>query len=213
MARLKFGVWNIEWMNDLFTGDPPVFKSDDDEIRGPRKVNTVAQRKNDIAGVINELELDVLVIIEGPNRIEELNQFFELDIVNGVWQCTVQSSGSQSVGLAVRTDTGNFDTNPFTWFDIATNEEAKVLKVATNQFVMDTDDDNLKELHKFERRPLYASINCFDNTQFRILGLHLKSKGVFDALEWSKWWAKADGNRKKYLLNVSNYEQNFLIRI
>jgi len=210
MAQLKFAVWNIEWMNDLFTGDPPVFKPDADTVRGPKRNNTVAQRKADIAGVINEAAIDVLVIVEGPNRIEELNGFFTQAIVNGDWTCAVQSAGAQSVGIAVRTDTGNFAASPITWFDVMNHDEAKVLKTVTNEFQMDTDDDILKELHKFERRPLYASVNCFDGTSFRVLGIHLKSKGVFDALEWSKWWAKADGNRKKILAQCFQLRTEFL---
>jgi len=27
MAEIQFGVWNIEWMNSLFEGDPPQFKA------------------------------------------------------------------------------------------------------------------------------------------------------------------------------------------
>ena len=37
--------------------------------------------------------------------------------------------------------------------------EASALKLPTDPFTMDTDDDELLEYHKFERRPLYASIN------------------------------------------------------
>ena len=39
MAEIQFGVWNIEWMNSLFEGDPPQFKAGDTKVRGPRKNN------------------------------------------------------------------------------------------------------------------------------------------------------------------------------
>ena len=34
MPIINFGVWNMEWMNDLFTNGP-AFKGDDETVRGP----------------------------------------------------------------------------------------------------------------------------------------------------------------------------------
>ena len=113
MAEIQFGVWNIEWMNSLFEGDPPQFKAGDTKVRGPRNNNTVDDRIADVSGVINEMGLQSLVVVEGPNRVEELQLFFDRDEINGDWKCTVQQSGAQSVGLAVRTDTGVFQDPPF----------------------------------------------------------------------------------------------------
>ena len=41
MTEIRLGVWNIEWMNSLFEGDPPQLKQGDIAIRGPRRNNTV----------------------------------------------------------------------------------------------------------------------------------------------------------------------------
>jgi hypothetical protein len=210
MAQIKFGVWNIEWMNDLFTGDPPVFKPDDSKVRGPKSRNTVLERRVDIAGVINEIDLAALVIVEGPNRPEELQLFFDSVEVAGDWICAVQRSGAQSVGIAVRVDRGEFANPPMTHFDSSLSNEAPILKEATDPFQMDTDKDGLDEIHKFERRPLYAEIRLSDGTKFRVLGVHLKSKGIFNALEWSAWWARAEGNRKKLLAQSFQLRENFL---
>jgi hypothetical protein len=207
---INFGVWNIEWMNDLFTGDTPVFRPDGDVVRGPRRDNTVAQRRADVAGVINDLDLDAMVIVEGPNRVEELQLFFDQDTVNGDWRCAVQSSGAQSLGLAVRVDRGAFADPPFAWFDVATAPEAAALKAATDPFQMDSDGDEVDEVHKFERRPIYAELRPAGGPPFRVLGVHLKSKGIFDALEWSKWWARAEGNNRKLLAQCFHLRQHFL---
>jgi len=59
-------------MNSLFEGDPPQFKSGDTKVRGPIKNNTVDDRIAYISGVINEMDLQALVVVEGPNRVEEL---------------------------------------------------------------------------------------------------------------------------------------------
>lgn len=209
MASFKFGVWNVEWMNDLFQGDPPTFKPDDETIRGPKRGNTVKERREDISGVINELDVKALVVVEGPNRAEELQLFFDAPEVDGDWRCVVQRSGAQSVGLAVRVDGGEFQDPPFSQFDSSSND-APILKKATDPFQMDTDRDGLDEVHKFERRPLYAEINLNNGEKFRVLGVHLKSKGVFGALEWSSWWARAEGNRKKLLAQCYQLRQGFL---
>jgi hypothetical protein len=41
-------------------------------------------------------------------------------------------------------------------------------------------------------------------------GLHLKSKGIFDAYEWSKWWQMADANRRKLLAQATQLRLRFL---
>ena len=45
-------------------------------MRSPRKNNTVDDRISDIAGVINEMNLQTLVV-EGPDRVGELQLFFD----------------------------------------------------------------------------------------------------------------------------------------
>ncbi len=174
-------------MNSLFEGDPPHFKTGDTKVRGPRKNNTVSDRIADVSGVINEMDLQALVVVEGPNRVEELQLFFNRDEINGDWKCAVQQSGAQSVGLAVRTDTGAFQDPPFSQFDSSLADQAPLLKEITDPFLVDTDRDDLDELHKFERRPLYTEVHLANGKSFRILGVHLKSKGVFNALERAAW--------------------------
>ena len=208
MAQIKFALWNAEWFNELFTGNPPDFKSYYE--KGYMTKEIIGHRMRDLTGVINDINSDIWVIVEGPNQSSELQLFFDQHSINGDWQCVVQPAGAQSVGLAVRTDTGFFSDPPFDWFDIATSPEAVALKAATSGFTMDTDGDGIEEVHKFERKPLYASINLADGKKFRVVGLHLKSKGIFDSLEWAKWWAKADGNRKKIVAQCHQLRTNFL---
>jgi exonuclease III len=208
MAQLKFALWNAEWFNELFTGNPPEFKSYYEKGYMTKKL--IGHRIRDLTGVINDINSDIWVLVEGPNQSSELQLFFDQNDINGNWQCVVQPSGAQSIGLAVRTDTGLFANTPFEWFDIENSPEAELLKAATNEFRMDTDADGIEEVHKFERKPLYVSIHMADGKTFRIVGLHLKSKGIFEALEWSKWWAKADGNRKKIVAQCHQLRTNFL---
>ena len=145
-----------------------------------------------------------MVLVEGPSGGEELQMFFDAD-VEGTWQTVPQPSKgrTQNIGLAVRTDLGRFKDPSLQQFD--TNEME-----AFGVFLADTDDDGIEENYKFERRPVYAEIVPAVGHPFRILGLHVKSKGIFTAYEWSKWWSMADGNRRKLLAQVSQIRQRFL---
>ena len=70
------------------------------------------------------MDLHTLVVVEGPNRVEELQLFFDQDEIDGDWKCTFQQSGAQSVGLAVRTDAGVFQDPPFSQFDSSLADQA-----------------------------------------------------------------------------------------
>ena len=205
MTPIKFVVWNMEWLNDLFgpNDQPPAFRPDDETpYHTPHA--TVRQRRDDLAGVIDELAPDVLVIVEGPNRAGELQLFFDEDVA-GQWQVQVQYSKGQSQNncVAVRVDGGKFDDPPFKFFDTNNIE-------AFDPFFVDTDDDEINEQHKFERRPLYVEVRPKEGRNFRVLGLHLKSKGIFKSYEWSKWWSMADANRRKILAQATQLRLGFL---
>jgi endonuclease/exonuclease/phosphatase family metal-dependent hydrolase len=133
-----------------------------------------------------------------------LELFFDQD-VDGDWAVTVQYSKgqSQNIGLAVRVDQGKFVDPPFKFFDTNNLHEF-------DPFLVDTDDDEIQENYKFERRPLYVEVDPMGGEKFRILGLHLKSKGIFEALEWSKWWQMADANRRKILAQATQLRLAFL---
>jgi endonuclease/exonuclease/phosphatase family metal-dependent hydrolase len=154
--------------------------------------------------VLNDLSPDIVVMVEGPNRTGEVELFFNND-VDGRWKVHAQHSKgqSQNVCVAVRIDQDKFSDPPFSIYD--TNNIT-----AFDPFVVDTDDDEIKEQHKFERRPLYVEINPSHGFRFRILGLHLKSKGIFKSYEWSKWWQMAEANRKKLLAQTTQLRLEFL---
>lgn len=205
MAKIKLVVWNMEWMNDLFVAnDEPVGFRPDDHSPYHTSDSTIRQRRDDLSAVLEELNPDVVVIVEGPNRDGELQLFFDSDMP-GEWVTKVQYSKgqSQNLGIAVRIDTGMFEDPAFKHFD--TNNIA-----AFDPFMVDTDEDDIEENYKFERRPLYAELNPKEGSSFRILGLHLKSKGVFKSYEWSKWWQMADANRKKIFAQATHLRLNFL---
>jgi endonuclease/exonuclease/phosphatase family metal-dependent hydrolase len=205
MPDLKFVLWNVEWMNDLFgPNDQPAAFRPDQEEPFHHKGTTIRKRRNDLSGVLNELGPDIVVVVEGPDRSEELQLFFDQDI-EGQWKTEIQPSKGQlqNIGVAVRIDQNKFEEPPFTRFDTKEID-------SFGSFQIDTDDDGIKELYSFERRPLLVEIQVVGGRRFRILGLHLKSKGIFTAYEWSKWWQIADANRRKILAQATQLRLRFI---
>ncbi len=205
MTPVKLVTWNMEWMNDLFTaGSGPAAFRADDAVPQHNKEATVRRRRDDLSGVLNELEADIVVVIEGPNRTEELQLFFDTD-VDGEWMTYVQATKgqTQNIGIAARMDTRKFQHPPIEPIDT-------VVVPAFDYFLIDVDDDGVEERYKFERRPLYTGVLLGTGSEFRILGLHLKSKGIFDAYEWSKWWQVADANRRKLLAQATQLRMKFI---
>ena len=193
----------MEWMNDLFdtTGK---FRPDDDKPLHSSDT-TIFTRRRHLAGVIDDIKPDIVISIEAPNTQQEFQLFFDSD-VEGEWKTILQSTrgSSQCIGCAIRTDTGLFHSqDPILQFDSG-------LIPAFNPFEMENEEDSIIEKYKFERLPLYAEINLVNQKKFRLLGVHLKSKGIFNAYEWSKWWSVADGNRKRILAQCSQLRQKFL---
>jgi len=204
MSNLKFVVWNMEWLNDLF--DPNGnFYPDDHKPHHSSTGTTVKNRRDDLKGVIEEISPDVIVVVEGPNKQSELKLFFDTD-VTGSWSVALQPTkgSSQCIGCAVRTDTGKFDNAaPLKWIDTTGIKEFE-------PFELKNEENEIIEKYKFERLPFYAEVKTKEGNVFRLLGLHLKSKGIFSAFEWSKWWAVSDANRKKILAAASQIRLNFL---
>jgi endonuclease/exonuclease/phosphatase family metal-dependent hydrolase len=77
-------------------------------------------------------------------------------------------------------------------------------------FFFDTGEDKIPEWFRYERRPLYVEITLADGATFRVIGLHLKSKGIFSAYEWSRWWSLADANRERLLAQCRHFRRGFL---
>lgn len=204
METLKFISWNMEWMNDLFDQNGN-YRSDNAKPQHSTDT-TVKTRREHLSGVINDLKPDVITIVEGPNKQSELQLFFDSD-VDGTWKTILQptSRSTQCIGCAVRIDTGKFDnTMPVKHFDLTNDLVFAPFEIKSEE------GSGIIEKYKFERLPLYAEIKTAAGNTFRVLGLHLKSKGIFDAYEWSKWWAIAEANRKKILAQSARVRHEFL---
>jgi hypothetical protein len=193
------------WMNDLFVAETQTaaFKPDD-AVPSHHRDATVRERRDDLSGVIEDLSPDVVVLVEGPTQTDELQLFVDED-VQGEWRAEVQTSPgmSQCLGVAARVDTDRFEDPPIERFETG---EIEVF----GGFLTDVDEDGIQEQYGFERKPVYAEVKPKEGRAFRVLGLHLKSKGIFTSYGWSKWWQIADANRRKILAQASQLRLQFL---
>ena len=223
---MKLAVWNMEWLNDLVVSSTGELKPADTNVRGPRppwerEGPTVGERIALLREGITDLDPDILVVVEGPDLTEDLEAIMAA-ISDADWEIYSQRSryprepggnpvqaSTQCVGIAIRTDRGLFADPPLTIFDTE-DPAAGLIHQATNPFFFDMGADRVTEWFRYERRPLYVEINPSAGAPFRILGLHLKSKGVFDALEWSQWWKIADSNRERLLAQCRHVREDFL---
>ena len=226
---LKLVCWNMDWFADLFAEDEegrPILKPDDMIVRGPSRANqpgvgpTVAHRLRLLKKAIIDIDPDIIVLLEGPGRSEALKLFFDL-LGHGEWACYAQRSRyvhlpggavketSRCVGLAVRTDTSRFATEPVAFFD-AEDQASGVFHRATESFFAEWTRNSTTEWFRFETRPLYAEVRPVAGTPFRILGVHLKSRGFFGGYEWSRWLVEAEANRSRFSALARRLRQDFL---
>ena len=226
---LKLVSWNMDWFADLFAEDEdgrPVLKPEDMVVRGPSPLNrpgaapTVAHRLRLMKKAIVDLDPDVVLVLEGPNRTEALQHFFDL-VGHGEWVCHVQRSSylhlpqgpvretRRCVGLAVRTDTGRFAPQPLTIHDTA-DPASGVIHRATESFFAESSRDLATEWFRFETRPLYVEIYPQAGVPFRLLGVHLKSRGFFGGFEWSRWLVQAEASRARFTALAYRLRQQFL---
>ncbi len=223
---MKLAVWNMEWLNDLVDSNSGALKPGDRNVRGPRppwenEGPTVAERVALLREGLADLDPDILLIVEGPDRTEDM-EILMASISDAEWAIYIQRSrfpsapdnsrqntSTQCVGIALRTDRGVFANTPMTIMD-SEDPAAGLIHTATEPFFLDLGADKVPEWFRYERRPLWVTIHPAQGSDFNIMGLHLKSKGIFAAHEWSRWWQLADANRMRLLAQCRQIREAFL---
>lgn len=223
---MKLAVWNMEWLNDLVDSSAGALKPNDRNVRGPRppwknEGPTVAERITLLREGLADLDPDILLIVEGPDRTEDM-EILMAAISDAEWVIHIQRSrfpsapdntrqntSTQCVGIALRTDRQKFADTPMTTTDVE-DPAAGLIHLATEPFFLDHGADKVPEWFRYERRPLWVTVHPAQGSDFNIMGLHLKSKGIFAAYEWSRWWQLADANRMRLLAQCRHIREAFL---
>lgn len=174
---LKIGVYNVEWMRDLFNTDGV-----------PKMTGKELIRSQQLGEVISAMNPDFLGIVEGPNTLVDGSKTASAQLE--IWTQTFipgsnfkgihgfPSAGQQELCAIYNPDKVNVLFTP----------EVKEGKRFDEPFLQDTTNRLIKEQYKHYRPPLELSILGLDNALItRVIIAHTKSKGIFDMVDYARF--------------------------
>lgn len=179
---MKIMNWNIEWMNNWFSGnDTPVWGSNS---LSATHAKTCAAKA---AAVIKDVAPDLLCIQEGPSATAEMDLFLadHLSDANGpIFEAIIgRDGGAQKLYVLRRRD------GKFVAMDRATDPLTQAL---ADVWDADVNGDMLLEGYDFTRLPLVVDVDPIGSAPIRVIVLHTKSKFVkFGETKWN------DPNRRQ----------------
>ncbi len=95
MKRLRIASYNVEWMNNLFEKDQAKLRTAKGRGMG-RQVDSAESVAKKIAGVIGEIDAEIIGIQEGPAKIEQM-KFFNKKFLGNAYDVFGMESGTQSI--------------------------------------------------------------------------------------------------------------------
>lgn len=198
MPTLRFAVYNVEWMTNLFFTDGTPKTSENFKKGKDRKQ---ARRGQRLASIVKKIDADILCIVEGPgshkgrktNAADQLRAWLELHGLAGKYSSMngFPSRGRQELCAIYKKDKVQCVHHP---------EEKKDRDSFNEDFVVKTSDRLTKEVHNHYRPPLEISVRGPDEEGtelMRIILAHTKSKGVFGSVDFARFEQLSDFNRRK----------------
>ena len=175
--KLRIGVYNVEWMRELFETDG-----------SPKTTGKEAVRSRQLARIIQAMDPDFLGIVEGPDTLVSglkttsgqldlwANEFIpghDFKAVHGF-----PSAGQQELGAMFKSSK----------LKVLFTPEVKEGERFDQPFLMDTTNRMIKEQYKHYRPPLEVSILAMDDRLLsRVIIAHTKSKGIFDKVDYARF--------------------------
>lgn len=195
--KLKFAVYNMEWMKDLFFRDgapkTPTEPQEDDRKDGERSVL--------LAEVVKAMDPDFLGITEGPDTLADGSKTSSTQLeawrdLHGLDSNYTAVHGFASGGQQELC--GLFKRNKM---NVVHSPEARKSKHPFNvPFLVDTTDSLIKEQFKHFRAPLELLLQdpSDDTIEIgRVIVVHAKSKGIFDSVDLARFEQLSERNRRK----------------
>jgi endonuclease/exonuclease/phosphatase family metal-dependent hydrolase len=165
VARYVFATVNGEWMNDWFTPDSadgvawrPTFVRDGEECDTERAAGL-------LAGLIADLDADVVALEEAPSRAAELALFVDTHLAGRYRFLIGDSGGSQKLGLLVK---------PAVEAEL---EAPAGLADLIEPWLADVDGDAVVNEYEFTRDPLVCRL-ALDGRPLTLVVAHLKSNFI-----------------------------------
>lgn len=195
--RLRFAVYNVEWMKDLFSRDGTPKQVG----QGSTEDQKDADRSVLLADVVQAMNPDILGIVEGPDTLKsgnktaskQLEAWCQLHGLDANYKGVhgFASGGQQELCALYRKNKVHVVHKP----------EKKASKHPFNEpFLVDTTESLIKAQYKHYRQPLELSVRKANDTSAelgRIIVAHTKSKGIFDAVDMARFEQLSERNRRK----------------
>lgn len=185
--NLRIGVYNMQWMRDLFQTDG-----------NPITTGKEGTRSQQLAEIVAAMNLDFLGIVEGPDTL-----------VNGSKTASVQLENWVNHFIPGNTYKGIHGFPSAGQQELCAIYDASKIKVVfapemkdgerfNEPFLMDTTNRMIKEQYRHYRPPLELSILGLDNRFIsRVIIAHTKSKGIFDKVDYARFEQLSQRDRLK----------------
>jgi hypothetical protein len=187
---VRLCTYNVEWFDDAF--------SPNNNLRPEAKWQ---QKAAAIAEVIRKVDPDLVTILEGPgttassgkSTVACLEGFAaQFNLRQSKTMMGFPSQGRQEIALM-------FDPLKVT----AEHKPGGSTTSRTNppfddEFRYDSDEDGVYEIYKHYRPPMEMRVNVLaDNTEFWLIAVHAKSKGIFSNNDMLHYEREEERNRRK----------------
>jgi predicted extracellular nuclease len=205
--KIRFAVYNMEWMKNLFYRDGTPKRSD----QGSNDDKEDGVRSEQLATVVRTMKPDILCVVEGPDTLKngsktasgQLQSWCDLHALADEYR-SIQgliSGGQQELCALYRTSKIKLIHDP----------EKNAKKNPFDQpFLVDTLESLIKEQYKHYRPPLELSVrkkNSPDAEIARIIVAHTKSKGIFDSVDLARYEQLSERNRRKLFAECCSIRQ------
>ena len=189
---------NVEWFNNLFDSDNSL-KTFNLSVKSEREKD---EKRQAIVDVWRTLAPDLIGVVEAPNTTTttgsqdcavKLKNFMDsMGWTNYQALTGYISSGQQELAIVYNADKLAVVHKP------GGSTTSKSNPKFDGQFFFDTDDDNVEEVYKMYRPPLEVEVTVLaTGEKFRVMVVHAKSKGIFNATDRIHFDATSLGNRRK----------------
>lgn len=192
MAKIKIASFNIEWMVSLFGGhwntwDGSIPDSFPGKNLGAIRLEPIADVPalcERIAGVINDVDAQIIGIQEGPPLKAQM-QYFVDQFLDSKYEVHSSNANWQTVHALVRKTVASKTTS---WTH--DGEEVSLLRSTIPFYPWGTFGVNDQKKHKYDRVPLVLTFAPTANKRMRIAVVHTKSK--FSKLKTPEQWFNRD---------------------
>jgi len=188
---IRVATYNIEWFNNCFDKNNTL-KLDQ---------STVRDKLSAVRDVLQLIKADVIGIVEAPNttatsgiqdtvvKLENFANWAGLSTSKAAMG--FRSRGVQEIAMLYDPNKMNIMHKP------GGQENSRSNPPFDDEFFYDADDDGIKEVYKHYRPPFEAEIALNNGQTFYAICVHIKSKGIFSAVDSLHWERENRRNRLK----------------